>query len=469
MTKRHLTFTILAAVAILAAGSLYVLWMPSPESPPTAPLVLDLDGDGIDIRIYAHAYFDMDSDGYAEDSNWISAGDGLLVLDEDGDGAIDNVREILGSGGDFEIVDLHRALAAGELTTGFNILRQWDENGDRLINAADPIFRRLKVWRDADSDGSSRAEELQGLSQAGIEFLSTISTPGIIEQGRSAITDSGQYGRSDGTKADLVSVRFAYDATRTEPLLPLAVDPVTDGLPRLFAVGEANSLSAAMSNDLRLRELVAGFTRLTVADAADLEDRTEAIIFRWYGADAIDPESRGPNIDGRRMTALERFRGTPWRNAAGRPEPNAKVSAALIEYWRDVVAYRMVALLAQVPLGQELFPGLKYGGLAFLVLPDTMTIEMALNRLRTLSPTDPAARLRYWRCMILALDMLYSEFKEAEPKDQRKGFKARFVAAINAALATEGVSYSYDQILNAKVSRGGVLVLLSDESTYTSE
>ena len=469
MAKLYLIFAILVAVAILAVGGLHLLWMQSPESPPTAPLVVDLDGDGIEIDIYAHAYFDMDSDGYAEDSSWISADDGLLVLDEDGDGAIDNIRELLGTGGDFEMVDLHRALAAGQLTTGFNMLRRWDENGDRLINAADPIFRRLKVWRDADSDGISRTEELQSLSEAGIEFLSTISTPGIVEQGESAITDSGQYGRSDGTKADLVSVRFAYEATRTHPLLPFAVDTVTAGLPRLSAVGEVNSLSAAMSNDLRLRELVAGFTRLTVADAADLENRTEAIMFRWYGADAIDPESRGPNIDGRTMTALERFRGTPWRNAADRPEPNAKAGAVLIEYWRDVVAYRMVALLAQAPLGQELFPGLEYGGLAFLVLPDTLKIEMELNRLQTLSPKDPTAKLRYWRSMILALDMLYSEFKEAEPKNQRKGFKARFVAAINAVLVTEGLSYSYNQILNAKVSRGGTLVLLSDESTYPTE
>jgi hypothetical protein len=131
MSKRFLILATIAMLAIAGAAGVYLAVLYHPSEPPTAPLVLDLDGDGIEINIYAHAYFDMDSDGYAEDSSWISSDDGLLVLDEDGDSAIDNVREILGTGGDFEIVDLHRALAAGQLTTGFNMLRQWDENGDR--------------------------------------------------------------------------------------------------------------------------------------------------------------------------------------------------------------------------------------------------------------------------------------------------------------------------------------------------
>jgi hypothetical protein len=47
------------------------------------PVLLDLDGDGVDItpRERSTAEFDVDGDGYDENVAWVGPGDGMLVID----------------------------------------------------------------------------------------------------------------------------------------------------------------------------------------------------------------------------------------------------------------------------------------------------------------------------------------------------------------------------------------------------
>jgi hypothetical protein len=61
-----------------------------------APVVLDLDGDGLELvsRSAAKARFDMNGDGVRDDTGWIGSGDGFLVIDRDGDGLITNATEL---------------------------------------------------------------------------------------------------------------------------------------------------------------------------------------------------------------------------------------------------------------------------------------------------------------------------------------------------------------------------------------
>src|SRR5262245_52717237 len=113
MGKRRLLLAALASIALGGAIGAYLLLMSAQREIPTAPLVLDLDGDGVELKGRSHAYFDMDHDGYAERSGWVAADDGFLVFDRDNDSAVDDITELLGNGGDWEIDDLHRDLAAG--------------------------------------------------------------------------------------------------------------------------------------------------------------------------------------------------------------------------------------------------------------------------------------------------------------------------------------------------------------------
>jgi hypothetical protein len=71
----------------------------STASPPPRrdPLIFDLDGDGIEtVASTGGAYFDHDGNGFAERTGWVSGDDGLLVRDINGDGMINNGRELFG-------------------------------------------------------------------------------------------------------------------------------------------------------------------------------------------------------------------------------------------------------------------------------------------------------------------------------------------------------------------------------------
>ncbi len=63
------------------------------------PLVFDLDGDGLELtaRSSVSPLFDIDGDHFAERVGWVGADDGLLALDHNGNGKIDNISELFGN------------------------------------------------------------------------------------------------------------------------------------------------------------------------------------------------------------------------------------------------------------------------------------------------------------------------------------------------------------------------------------
>ncbi len=253
-------------------------------------------------------------------------------------------------------------------------------------------------------------------------------------------------------------MRLDFNAQFTKFLGPEVEDPKTAGLPKLIGYGDAKWLSVAMSEDPELFRLVTELTKLGVGDASNLEIRVEEILLRWYGADGIDPRSRGRNIDARRLTALERMQGTPWRSESGSTKPNASEGADLNAEWRNNVAYKMIRLLAQIPLGETVIPGVKYQALAFIVLPKDGSLAGTLANMRTQAPGGPNAKQRYWRVMALLLYAMYPQFEDAAPKDRQDQFEAEFVAAVDATLAAEGVPHGYEELRGATLNGSGALV-----------
>ena len=118
------------------------------------PLILDIDGDGIHTTNpdNSNAYFDFDGSGSRTHTGWISAGDGFLVLDRNKNGTIDSGAELFSN---------FTPLANGTLAAnGFDALREFDLNKDGVIDRDDAIWSSLRIWRDANGDGTSQADEL---------------------------------------------------------------------------------------------------------------------------------------------------------------------------------------------------------------------------------------------------------------------------------------------------------------------
>ena len=84
-----------------------------------SPLILDLDGDGVEtIGTNSNVYFDHDDNGFAENSGWVGKDDGLLVRDLNNNGQIDDGTELFGN---------NSVLSSGEkAANGFEaIQRNW--------------------------------------------------------------------------------------------------------------------------------------------------------------------------------------------------------------------------------------------------------------------------------------------------------------------------------------------------------
>src|SRR5205807_105269 len=92
-------------------------------APGGCPLILDLNGDGVKTRnVTAGAFFDHDKNGLAQQTGWVSASDGLLVRDCNGNGRIDDGTELFGD---------NTILKNGnKAPTGFQALADLDDNGD---------------------------------------------------------------------------------------------------------------------------------------------------------------------------------------------------------------------------------------------------------------------------------------------------------------------------------------------------
>lgn len=114
------------------------------------PLAIDLDGDGIStVGLDKAVRFDLNGDGRAERTGWISGGDALLALDRNDNGVIDDGTELFGD--------------ANGHSDGLAALGDYDANGDGVIDDQDPVFGRLKLLF---ADGS-----LKSLGEVGLARL----------------------------------------------------------------------------------------------------------------------------------------------------------------------------------------------------------------------------------------------------------------------------------------------------------
>jgi len=140
-----------------------------PPGNPWCPILVDLENDGIHLTgIDDPVWFDIDADGDADLISWTDRSEGMLALDRNGNGTIDDGGELFGNA---------TRLANGtRAANGYAALAEFDSwqlggNSDGAIDSADAIFSSLRMWTDLNHYGISQPDELQTLPKAGIERL----------------------------------------------------------------------------------------------------------------------------------------------------------------------------------------------------------------------------------------------------------------------------------------------------------
>lgn len=160
------------------------------------PLTLDLDGDGLETTAIAATnpiLFDHDGDGIKNGTGWVKPDDGFLVRDVNGNGTIDNGRELFG--------DSTIKSNGQTAKDGFDALADLDSNLDGKIDSLDTQFANLRIWRDLNQDGISQTGELFTLASLNIASINVAKTAHsqTLANGNQ-IADIGSYTKTDGTQ-----------------------------------------------------------------------------------------------------------------------------------------------------------------------------------------------------------------------------------------------------------------------------
>ena len=229
------------------------------------PLILDLGAPGIDFTgLDDGVSFDINADGLPDQMAWTAGEDGILALDVDGNGTIDNGTEIFSP--DF---------AGGEHASSLAALASLDGNGDGLIDANDAAYGSLQVWQDLDHDGVSDAGELTGLAALGITGINLGATPVDDYINGQQILSQGIFNYADGSTGSFAEVGFETElgtpqALHSEPMAGHVGDGETyhigadDPVMTIegFVEGDSLDLSALLDANYSEGDNVDDFVRL---------------------------------------------------------------------------------------------------------------------------------------------------------------------------------------------------------------
>ncbi|MEI9425139.1 hypothetical protein O7A70_28665 [Mesorhizobium sp. Cs1299R1N1] len=322
-------------------GGVYAHVMSSLFNEKHDPLILDLNGDGIHLSPLdgSTVHFDFDGDGFAELTGWVSADDGILVRDVNGNGVVDSASELFGS----------------STQDGFAVLETFDTNGDGKIDASDAVFSTLRVWRDLDQDGVADAGEMMTLAEAGIVSISLTRTD---VAGTSAGHDVGYeavFTRADGTTGSTQTIYFQTDRqdTRTDNTPAFTPAEDVDKLPQLPGSGQINSIAWKATQDAAFK---ADWTALTDAAATlspeQLRSAFEDLLLRWASVDGTAEGGRGKYVDAQHLAFVEKFFGVEYKEmyAGGQlsTSPTTQQFGANIEAsFNQIVDVMLTAFLAQ--------------------------------------------------------------------------------------------------------------------------
>jgi hypothetical protein len=169
-----------------------------------SPIVLDLNGDGIStLSVQNGTRFDLSANGSPVQTGWVAPSDGLLVLDRNQDGIINDGSELFGTSTTLQ--------NGSKAIDGYQALSELDSNQDGVINSLDNAFGKLKVWVDSNSDAKTGSGELKSLSDLSITQLNLATNTARDSSQGNLIGLTSTYQTVDGSLHAAADVWFVVD------------------------------------------------------------------------------------------------------------------------------------------------------------------------------------------------------------------------------------------------------------------
>jgi hypothetical protein len=237
---------------------------------------LDLNGNGIETygAATSDVLFDHDGDGRKTLTGWIDSDDGLLVLDRNGDGVINDGGELFGD-------STLKYDGSGKCANGFEALAQEDTSGDGVINNLDDNWDYLRVWRDLNQDGLTDDDELFTLEELDITSLNL----GYTANNQNLANGNHLFGTGSFTTEDDQTHAMADVFFNQRPIFSEFVDAlevpedIQANLPNLGGTGALRELWEACVQSDDLKDILTRFS--AAATRAEQLPLVDTLLTAW--------------------------------------------------------------------------------------------------------------------------------------------------------------------------------------------
>ncbi|HEY8577188.1 MAG TPA: calcium-binding protein [Devosia sp.] len=267
------------------------------------PVLLDLDGDGIEITPLSSSstFLDVLNDGLQHRTAWASAGDGVLVRDSGNDGLINRANEI-----DFTQWD---STARSDLEALRNV---FDTNHDGRLTAADQDWSLFKVLV-TEANGTRTLKTLAQLGITGLDLVT--NNQEVVYSDGSKLLGTAQYTKSDGTTGLLGDATLKFDidgylvteTVTTNPNGSTAIETIARNTAgnlekKTVVTTSADGLTRNVAfddNGDAVNDRVQTITKVNNADGSVTES---VLAYDGSGTVLVSREERQTSADGRTIT-----------------------------------------------------------------------------------------------------------------------------------------------------------------------
>ena len=299
--------------------------------PPRDPLIINANRDGKieTIGLDKEVFFDLDANGFAENTAWAGKNEGFLALDLDGSGFIENGRELFGD-------ETYKADGI-KATSGFDALSQYDENGDKIIDENDTIYDQLLLWIDSNSNGFSDKGELISIKDADIKSISVefdeIMGESDPETGVK-VTHKSSVSFNEGDPVEISEHWFDVSTVESKDLHDFGDGSSMTGVDSFGSIMTLNNAIMADTTG-ELMTMVETFKHSS--DFIEKRILIKKILYFLGDVNEIAPDSRGGNIDARDLAVIERFMDVDFVGVNG-SNPNSTAASILRNVFDELEA-----------------------------------------------------------------------------------------------------------------------------------